>query len=214
MNEPARPVVAEGGRPRLGGRRLIGGDGEPEVFCADEQSEVPIDVARWQSLAERVLVAEGVRGGAELTVLFVGRDEIAELNESYLGKSGPTDVLSFPIDGGDIVEVIASPSAQSRGPDRAPLDPGDMPLMLGDVVICPEVARDQAPDHAGTLDDELALLLVHGILHVLGHDHAEPEETARMRGREMALLSELHWAGEVPADFRQVHDDDAPEAAS
>lgn len=206
--------MAEGGRPRLGGRRLIGGDGEPEVFCADEQSEVPIDVARWQSLAERVLVAEGVRGGAELTVLFVGRDEIAELNESYLGKSGPTDVLSFPIDGGDIVEVIASPSAQSRGPDRAPLDPGDMPLMLGDVVICPEVARDQAPDHAGTLDDELALLLVHGILHVLGHDHAEPEETARMRGREMALLSELHWAGEVPADFRQVHDDDAPEAAS
>jgi probable rRNA maturation factor len=155
-----------------------------------------------------------VRGAAELTVLFVGRDEIAELNESYLGKSGPTDVLSFPIDGGDIVEVIASPSAQSRGPDRAPLDPGDMPLMLGDVVICPEVARDQAPDHAGTLDDELALLLVHGILHVLGHDHAEPEETARMRGREMALLSELHWAGEVPADFRQVHDDDAPEAAS
>lgn len=206
--------MAEGGRPRLGGRRLIGGDGEPEVFCADEQSEVPIDVARWQSLAERVLVAEGVRGGAELTVLFVGRDEIAELNESYLGKAGPTDVLSFPIDGGDIVEVIASPSAQSRGPDRAPLDPGDMPMMLGDVVICPEVARDQAPDHAGTLDDELALLLVHGILHVLGHDHAEPEETARMRGREMALLTELHWAGDAPAGFRQAHDDDAPEAAS
>lgn len=206
--------MADGGRPRLGGRRLVGGDGEPEVFCADEQSEVPIDVARWQSLAERVLVAEGVRGSAELTVLFVGRDEIAELNETYLGKSGPTDVLSFPIDGGDIVEVIASPSAQSRGPDRAPLDPGDMPLMLGDVVICPEVARDQAPDHAGTLDDELALLLVHGILHVLGHDHGEPEETARMRGRELALLTELHWAGDTPAGFRQVHSDDPSEGAS
>jgi probable rRNA maturation factor len=200
--------VAEGGRPRLGGRRLVGGDGEPEVFCADEQSEVPIDVARWQSLAERVLITEGVRGAAELTVLFVGRDEIAELNESYLGKVGPTDVLSFPIDGGDIVEVIASPSAQSRGPDRAPLDPSDMPMMLGDVVICPEVARDQAPDHAGTLDDELALLLVHGILHVLGHDHAEPDQTVRMRTRELALLTELHWAGVVPGGFRQVHGDD------
>ena len=200
--------MGDGTRPRLGGRRLVGGDGEPEVFCADEQSEVPIDVARWQALAEKVLVAEGVRGSAELTVLFVGTDEIAELNEAYLGKSGPTDVLSFPIDGGDIVEVIASPSAQSRGPDRAPLDPGDMPLMLGDVVICPEVAREQAPRHAGTLDDELALLLVHGILHVLGHDHAEPEETVRMRTRELALLGELHWGGPAPEGFRQVHDEE------
>lgn len=186
----------------------MGGDGEPEVFCADEQTDVPVDIARWQTLAEQVLLAEGVRGAAELTVIFVGRPEIAELNESYLGKAGPTDVLSFPIDAGEIVEVIASPSAQSRGPDRAPLDPGDMPLLLGDVVICPEVARDQAPEHAGSLDDELALLLVHGILHILGHDHAEPEETARMRARELALLTELHWKGDAPAGFRQDHRDD------
>ena len=199
--------MADGSRPRLGGRRLVGGDGDPEVFCADEQTHVPVDLARWQTLAEQVLVTEGVRGAAELTVLFVGKAEIAELNESYLGKPGPTDVLSFPIDGGEIVEVIASPSAQSRGPDRAPLDPGDMPLLLGDVVICPEVAEEQASTHAGTLDDELALLLVHGILHVLGHDHGEPDETARMRAREMALLTQHHWQGDPPPGFRQVHDD-------
>lgn len=178
------------------------------MFCADEQSDVPIDVARWQDLAQRVLLAEGVRGAAELTVLFIGRDDIAELNETYLGKTGATDVLSFPIDAGEVIEVISSPSAQSRGPDRAPADPGDMPLLLGDVVICPAVALDQASGHAGNLDDEIALLLVHGILHVLGHDHAEPAETQRMRAREVELLTELHWGGPPPAGFRQVHSDE------
>jgi probable rRNA maturation factor len=202
------PPVADGSRPRLGGRRLIGGDGEPDVFCADEQSEMPIDIARWQDLAQRVLIAEGVRGSAELTVLFISASDISELNEMYLGKAGPTDVLSFPIDSGDVIEVISSPSTQSRGPDRSPLDPGDMPLLLGDVVICPTVARDQAATHAGSLDDELALLLVHGILHILGHDHAETAETAKMRERELALLSDLHWGGPPPATFKQVHDDE------
>jgi probable rRNA maturation factor len=187
----------------------VGGDGEPEVFCADEQTDVPVDIERWQSLAEKVLVAQGVRGGAELTVLFVSSDEIAELNEVHLGKSGPTDVLSFPIDAGELIEVISSPSAHSRGPDRAPQDPGDLPLLLGDVVICPAVARDQAATHAGTYDDEIALLLVHGILHILGHDHEHPEQTARMRAREMELLSTLHWSGEPPENFRQTHSDEA-----
>ena len=61
-------------------------------------------------------------------------------------------------------------------------------MLLGDVVVCPAVAAEQAPTHAGTLDDELALLVVHGVLHVLGHDHAEPDETATMRARELELL--------------------------
>jgi probable rRNA maturation factor len=67
-----------------------------------------------------------------------------------------------------------------------------MPLLLGDVVVCPSVAERQAPEHAGGYDDELALLVVHGVLHVLGHDHAEPEETAVMQARERALLDEFH----------------------
>ena len=69
----------------------------------------------------------------------------------------------------------------SRGPDRAPPDPGDMPLLLGDVVICPAVAARQAPTHAGTLEDEFALLVVHGLLHVLGHDHDDEAALAAMR---------------------------------
>lgn len=171
------------------------------MFVADEQDAVPVDVARWQALARSVLATEGVRGHAEMSLLFIAPDDMAELNSQFMGKQGPTDVLAFPIDASEV--EVASLPARSVGPDRAPADPGDMPLLLGDVVVCPSVAAAQAPEHAGTLDDELALLVVHGILHVLGHDHAEPEETARMRARELELLQELHWRGPAPDGFRQ-----------
>jgi probable rRNA maturation factor len=180
----------------------VGGDGEPEVFCADEQTVVAIDLDRWQRLASEVLRAEGVRGLSELSLLFVGETEMAELNQGYMGKSGPTDVLAFPIDAAEI-EIVAPNARGVRGPDRAPPDPGDMPLLLGDVVLCPAVAQRQAPEHAGTLDDELALLVVHGVLHVMGHDHDEPASTAAMRARELELLSAHHWHGPAPQAFRQ-----------
>jgi probable rRNA maturation factor len=199
--------VADPSRPRLAGRPRVGGDGEPEVFCADEQSDVPIDLTRWQRLALAVLRDEGVRGLAELSVIFVGESAMADLNQDYMGKQGPTDVLAFPIDAHDVTQVVLTGGA-TRGPDRAPVDPGDLPLLLGDVVVCPAVALRQAPDHAGTLDDELALLVVHGVLHVLGRDHAEPEEAAEMRRRELELLEAHHWDGPAPAGFRQVHDDE------
>ena len=114
--------------------------------------------------------------------------------------------VAFPIDAHDVTQVVIAGGA-SRGPDRAPVDPGDLPLLLGDVVVCPAVARQQAPSHAGTLDDELALLVVHGILHVLGRDHAEPAEAAEMRARELALLEAHHWHGPAPEGFRQEHDE-------
>jgi probable rRNA maturation factor len=159
-------------------------------------------VARWRALAQDVLASEGVRGNVELSLLFVEEDDIAALNEQFLGNAAPTDVLAFPIDAVD-VDVMSSPTSGRSGPDRPPPDPSDQPLLLGDVVLCPVVAERQAGEHAGTLDDELALLVVHGILHVLGHDHAEPEETALMRGREMELLESLHWHGPAPDGFRQ-----------
>ena len=110
---------------------------------------------------------------------------MADLNAQHMGKSGPTDVLSFPMDDEPVEGV---------------------PTLLGDVVISPAVAVDQFADHAGTLDDELALLVVHGILHVLGHDHAEPDETAVMRSLELDLLERFHWHGAAPVGFRQSHD--------
>jgi len=194
--------VGEPSRPRLGGRQKVGGDGDPEVFVADEQRSVPVDVARWRVLGEGILDAEGVRGNVELSLLFVEEDDIAALNEQFLGHTGPTDVLAFPIDAVD-VDVMSSPTSGHSGPDRPPPDPTDQPLLLGDVVICPVVAERQASDHAGSYDDEVALLVVHGILHVLGHDHAEPNETALMRRRELELLVSLHWHGTAPVGFRQ-----------
>jgi len=183
-------------------RRVGGDEGRPEVFVADEQKDVPVDIARWSALAEAVLHEEGVRGAAELSVLFVDETSIAELNERFMEHAGPTDVLAFPIDA-DAVWAVHDPLAS--GPDRAEPDLDEIPLLLGDVVVCPAVAARNAPDHAGTIDDELALLVVHGVLHVLGHDHAEADEAAVMRARELALLEAHHWGGPAPAGFRQEH---------
>ena len=179
-----RPAPPGGHRHR---RRAI--DGDLEVFVADEQDVHPIDVARWEALARNVLVDEGVQGEAELAVLFVDEATMSELNAQFMGATGPTDVLAFPIDD-DEISVGRSPDGSTTGPDREPSD--DIPLLLGDVVICPAVAAVNAPAHAGTYDDELALLLVHGILHVLGMDHAEPAETEAMQARERELLYRHH----------------------
>ena len=115
---------------------------------------------------------------------------MAELNGRFMGAEGPTDVLAFPID--DPIEPGRWPDAGSTGPDREPPELADLPVLLGDVVVCPAVAARQAPEHAGTFDDELALLVVHGVLHILGHDHAAPEETARMQAKERELLERFH----------------------
>lgn len=167
-----------------------GPEGEVHVFGADEQTTAEVDVDRWVTLARDVLVAEGVRGEAELSLLFVDESAIAELNQRFMDATGPTDVLAFPID--DPVVAGRWPDAGTAGPDRDDPDPGDLPLLLGDVVVCPAVAERQAPTHAGSYEDELALLVVHGVLHVLGHDHAEPDETAAMQERERVLLERFH----------------------
>ena len=141
-------------------RRRRADEGDLEVLVADEQSAGAVDVVRWEALARGVLEAEGVSGEAELALLF-------------------------PIDDEE-VGVGRSPDGSTSGPDRDPFT--DVPLLLGDVVICPAVAARNAPTHAGTYDDEIALLVVHGILHVLGWDHATPEETQQMQARERELL--------------------------
>ncbi|HEX8802889.1 MAG TPA: rRNA maturation RNase YbeY [Acidimicrobiales bacterium] len=167
-----------------------GPEGDVQVFGADEQGSEAVDVARWVDLAREVLVAEGVRGDAELSLLFVDEATIADLNLRFMEKDGPTDVLAFPID--DPATAGRWPDAGTSGPDRDDVELTDLPLLLGDVVVCPAVAARQAPEHAGSYDDEIALLVVHGVLHVLGHDHAEPDEAAVMQSRERALLDRFH----------------------
>ncbi len=161
------------------------------VFVADEQTAHPVDNIRWVRLARSVLEAEGVRGDAELSMLFVDEDAIADLNKRFLGKDGPTDVLAFPIDE-EPPDSGRSPDSGGSGPGYLPTEPADLPLLLGDVVICPAVASRNAPHHAGTYDDELALLIVHGILHLLGRDHTDDEEAEAMEARERELLEKFH----------------------
>ena len=195
--------------PRRAGRRPRPPEGTPSVFAADEQNDHPVDIAHLVHLVRSVLDAEGVTGACELSLYFVDAVAMAEANERFMGARGPTDVLAFPIDD-DVVDPGRSPDAGATGPDRAPLDPGEVPVLLGDVLICPAVAAgnaaeraaaqaagtapdvDDTPNGTTELADELALLVVHGSLHVLGMDHADPDEAAAMQGRERALLDRFH----------------------
>ena len=161
------------------------------VAATDEQTGErygAVDVGVWAALAETALRAEGVTAG-ECNLVFVAPDEMARLNAEHMGEEGPTDVLSFPLDGAD--------------PDPVGT------RLVGDVVVCPAYAArsgdpagttDDAPDGdlAGTTDtdpdgtnlaDGLALLVVHGVLHLLGYDHADAADAARMRARERELLA-------------------------
>lgn len=158
----------------------------PRVHGADEQSAVPVDVMRWVRLAEHVLRGERAPDDAEMALVFVDRTTIADLNARYLGGTGPTDVLAFPLE--DEIPVGRMPDQGGRGPGSA-TEPTEPPMAIGDVVVCPDVARTQAEERGIALEDELALLVVHGTLHLFGYDHAEPEEAARMKARERSLLA-------------------------
>ena len=162
-----------------------------EVFVADEQVDRPVDTLRWVRLAESVLEEEGVRGDAELSMLFVDEQAISDLNKRFLGKDGPTDVLAFPIDE-EPVEGGRSPDSGGTGPGYTPPEASELPRLLGDVVVCPAVATRNAPDHAGTYLDEIALLIVHGILHLMGMDHEDEDEAEVMEARERELLAKFH----------------------
>ncbi len=148
-----------------------------------------MDVARWAELARRVLEARGIKGETEVSLLFVDEDAIAALNEKFLGKSAPTDVLSFPIED--------DPGPTGRSPDLGGSGPGSSPeegllSLLGDVVICPAVASRNAAAHEVSLDDEVALLVVHGLLHLLGMDHEKDAEAERMEALEQQLLQRFY----------------------
>lgn len=140
-----------------------------ENKCDERDWVGNIDLDRWRQLAEAVLRAEGVAIG-ELNLVFVGENIMAGLNTEYMEGDGSTDVLAFPIDG------LTS-------------DTNFVPILLGDVIVCPAVARRYAVGRDIPIDDELAQLVVHGVLHVLGHDHVASGETRLMKERERALLA-------------------------
>jgi probable rRNA maturation factor len=144
------------------------------VFFSDEQDE-PVDGGALLDFARQVLVAEGLPASTEMAVLLVGPDQIADYNGRFMGRIEPTDVLAFP------VEDLEPGSIPRLAPD-------DPPLQLGDVFLCPAEASRRAVDNGFDPEDFLYLLAAHGILHLLGYDHDDESEAARMERREDELL--------------------------
>ena len=147
------------------------------VFLSDEQDE-PADLASLRSLAEAVLVAERIPADAELAVMLVTADQISEYNKRFMGHTGPTDVLAFPVDD---LQPGEPPESLPNGP----------PVVLGDVFLCPSEITSRA--HADSLEPAafLDLLLVHGILHLLGYDHDDEATARRMEAREEEIITNL-----------------------
>jgi len=142
------------------------------LITIDERFAPSLDAARLAETARRVLEAEGVPA-AELGVVITDDETVRDLNRRYAGLDEPTDVLSFSLREGE--EFVVPPG----GIDR-----------LGEVVISFPTAARQASEQGRALDSEIAHLLVHGTLHLLGYDHAEPAEERRMRAREEELLGQ------------------------
>lgn len=136
------------------------------------ETETEIDVAEFRDIAEYTLAQMHVASDAELAIMFIDPEPMEELHVKWLDLEGPTDVMSFPMD------------ELRPGTEEHPTPPG----VLGDVVICPPVAREQAHRAGHSTAEEMLLLTVHGILHLLGYDHATAEEEQVMFTLQRQLL--------------------------
>ncbi len=166
MSPTNGPVVAD----QLAEDDVVVARSGPADYVVDVSGEPPVGTAqRWSSVVVDTLTCEAAPGGS-LDVFFVDVATMTELNQQHMGASGPTDVLAFPLDDDNSVPVAGM-------------------RHLGDVVICSEVAAANATTHAGTVEAEVALLIIHGVLHILGHDHAASDEAAVMAERESVNLA-------------------------
>jgi probable rRNA maturation factor len=146
------------------------------IVSVEDDSGLGIETAQLLAQAEFMMGALGLHQDTELVVTLVGEDEIAQLHEEWLDEPGPTDVLSFPM---DELRIAAPGEPAVAG-------------VLGDIVICPQFAARAAQAAGAPLSVELTLLLTHGILHLLGFDHATEDEHVQMFGRQDELIAA--WA--------------------
>ena len=149
------------------------------VFLQDQSNFELEDIGQFRQLVLDALEALGVVGEAECYVSFIDSEAIAQLNLEYLGKSGPTDVLSFAVSFQPEFDLV-------------------VPRILGEILLCLEVAAKNAAEHRdelhdGSLRDEVALLLVHGVLHLSGMDHEVEDEALEMESRERNLLLKYYY---------------------
>jgi probable rRNA maturation factor len=149
------------------------------IDIQDESTGHAVDLAGLERLARHVLDQMGVHPLVELSIRLVDVDAMSALHEHFMNEPGPTDVLAFPMD-----ELH---DQRDDGDDTdAP------PTLLGDVVLCPTVAEAQGRQAGHSTEDELHLLCTHGVLHLLGYDHGEPQEEREMFGLQTQLLQS--WA--------------------
>ena len=150
------------------------------VTFVDDRSVTPLsedfELGVLRALANATLLSEGLPSDTEVAISLLDVAAMAELNEAHMGKSGPTDVLSFPLE--DLAPG-SLPQAMSDGP----------PVNLGDVFICPGVVANNAAAARVRLRDEMALMVVHGLLHLLGYDHVVDSEAEQMEQRERDLMA-------------------------
>ncbi len=132
-----------------------------------------------KSVAEQVLVAQGAGSDVELGLVIAGQERVRELNRSYRGKDEPTDVLAFS----------ATEELESGFPPF--VHPPDGVLHLGEVIISYPQAVAQAREHRHSVEKEVAILIIHGVLHLLGYEHDKPELERQMRAREAEVLSSI-----------------------
>jgi len=142
------------------------------------ESGVAVDEAKLLRLTEHNLAQLHVSPDAELAILLVDEGAMEALHVQWMDEPGPTDVLSFPMD------------ELRPGTSDLPTPPG----LLGDIVLCPQVAEGQAEQAGHSTLDELLLLTTHGLLHLLGFDHAEPAEEREMFSLQRELLLSFHTA--------------------
>ena len=142
------------------------------MIDVNNETDAVIDEAEFAALASYVLKEMHIADGAELAILFVDEVAMEELHIKWMDEPGPTDVLSFPMD-----ELRPGTAGQ-------PTPAG----LLGDIVVCPSVAARQAVTAGHSAQEEMLLLTTHGILHLLGYDHVEPEEEKEMFELQRKLL--------------------------
>jgi probable rRNA maturation factor len=152
-----------------------------------QDSQLPIETETVVRAAEATLRHQSVPEGDSITVVLTGDEEIQELNRQYRGLDAPTDVLSF---------------------QAGYLDPEDGSTYLGDIVLSISQAQAQAQSRGHSLADEIQLLVVHGVLHLLGYDHADPQEKARMWAAQAEILAQLG----VPTSVLDQADSPSPHA--
>jgi probable rRNA maturation factor len=161
------------------------------------ESGVDVDEIALVAVARHVLAELHIHPLAELSVLLVDEKVMADLHERWMGEPGPADVLAFPM---DELRPPGPPHLGSAHGDRTGTEGQDpSPALLGDVVLCPQVAAEQAREAQHSTGEELELLCTHGLLHLLGYDHADADERATMFGLQDKLLASWRTVRGVPA---------------